>query len=80
MGSAQFDQATDEYTKNEALKQGKELILREKPGYVTDEDAEADDLMALTDHMRTKDVRGKAKKTLARGKDLAEAQKMCQGN
>ena len=60
--SPQFDQATGEYTKNAVLNRGKELILREKPGYVTDDDEEADDLMALTGNMRTQDVRGKAKK------------------
>ena len=77
--SSQFDEATREYENNIVIKKGKELILRDKPDYVTDDDAEADDMMALTDKMRTKDVRGKAKKTLAREKELEEAQKLYQG-
>ena len=57
VNSRQFEQATEEYAKNAVLNRRKELIVREKPGYVTDGDAEADDLMALTGNMRTRDVR-----------------------
>ena len=60
--SQQYAQAMQEYERNVVLNKGKELILKEKPGYVTEDDVEADDLMGLTEKMRTKDVRGKAKK------------------
>ena len=60
--SPQYAQATQEYERNVVLNRGKELILKERPGYATDDDVEAGDLMALTEKMRTKDVRGDAKK------------------
>ena len=78
--SAQHQQAKKEYTDNLVICRGKELILRDNPGYVTDDDVEAGNLMTLNDNMRTKDVRGKAEKALAREKELEEAQKMYQGN
>ena len=77
--SKQFDEAKEEYATNVVINKGKELILRDKPDYVADDDAEADDLMALTDKMRTKDVRGKAKKTSARERELGEDQRLYKG-
>ena len=77
--SDQFAESKEEYATNVVINKGKELILRDKPDYVADDDAEADDLMALTDKMRTKDVRGKDKKTLAREKELEEAQGLYKG-
>ena len=78
--AAQYQEAMKEYTENEVICRGKELIMRLDPGYVTDDDTDAVNLITLGENMRTKDVRGKAKKTLAREKELEQASKMYQGN
>ena len=78
--STQYNEATKEYTKNAVICRGNELIVKNDPCYLTDDDTEAPDLITLSDNMRTKDVRGKAKKTIAREKELEQAQRMYQGN